>query len=59
MQPYQNGFFQFDIHAQAGVYPDAPPQVKILTNAGGTCRFNPNLYSSDNGKVCLSLLGAW
>ena len=34
-----------------------PPLVQLATTAGGTVRFNANLYA--DGKVCLSLLGTW
>jgi ubiquitin-protein ligase len=54
--PYANGWFGFDIKLPA-TYPEQSPMVEFLTTAGGTCRFNPNLYA--DGKVCLSLLGTW
>lgn len=54
--PYENGIFLFDIFLPLD-YPDSPPNVFFLTTAGGTVRFNPNLYQS--GRVCLSLLGTW
>ena len=54
--PYECGFFHFLINCPDD-YPYQPPKVKIMTTGGGTCRFNPNLYS--NGKVCLSILGTW
>ena len=54
--PYAGGCFLFEI-----VYPDqfpqSPPKMNILTTAGNSLRFNPNLY--DSGYVCLSLLGTW
>lgn len=53
--PYANGCFFFDFYLND--YPTSPPKASFLTTAGGTVRFNPNLY--DNGKVCLSLLGTW
>lgn len=54
--PYKNGYFEFDI-LLPNDYPNVPPKVQFMTTAGGTVRFNPNLYAC--GKVCLSLLGTW
>ena len=54
--PYESGCFEFDILLPLN-YPFVPPKVFLVTTAGGTCRFNPNLYM--DGKVCLSLLGTW
>jgi len=54
--PYENGCFEFDVYLPVN-YPDVPPQVKLLTTANRSVRFNPNLYHE--GKVCLSLLGTW
>jgi len=39
---YANGLFMFDIHIPPS-YPDTNPSVKIVTTAGGSVRFNPNL----------------
>ena len=38
-------------------YPCIAPLVHLATTAGGTVKFNPNLYA--DGKVCLSLLGTF
>ena len=54
--PYMNGVALVDLMLPAS-YPDVPPQASFVSTAGGTVRFNPNLYA--NGKVCLSLLGTW
>ncbi|KAL2127957.1 hypothetical protein VTI74DRAFT_9922 [Chaetomium olivicolor] len=54
--PYEHGLFEFDMFCGKD-FPQAPPRVFFRTTAGGTVRFNPNLYT--NGKVCLSLLGTW
>jgi len=54
--PYSYGCFLFDIMYH-DTFPQAPPEMKILTTGGSTIRFNPNLYN--NGYVCLSLLGTW
>ena len=54
--PYAGGFFAFDVYLPA-TFPEVSPLVQFLTTAGGTFRFNANLYA--DGKVCLSLLGTW
>lgn len=54
--PYHAGIFFFDIFCPDD-YPHVPPRVRFLTTAGGSVRFNPNLYN--DGKVCLSLLGTF
>ena len=54
--PYANGCFFFDVNLPSS-YPQVSPKVQFLTTAGGSIRFNPNLYN--DGKVCLSLLGTW
>jgi len=54
--PYANGVAIVDVLLPPA-YPSVPPQAKYVTTAGGTVRFNPNLYAE--GKVCLSLLGTW
>ncbi|GIM04217.1 hypothetical protein Vretimale_8765 [Volvox reticuliferus] len=54
--PYSGGCFVFDLYFPPQ-YPNAPPQVHLMTTGGGRVRFNPNLYA--DGKVCLSLLGTW
>jgi ubiquitin-conjugating enzyme E2 Z len=52
--PYEGGYFYFILRFPPD-YPYSPPRVKFMTTAGGTVRFNPNLYA--DGKVCLSVLG--
>jgi len=54
--PYAYGGFLFDLQFHDN-YPNAPPEMKLLTTGGNSLRFNPNLYS--NGYVCLSILGTW
>lgn len=54
--PYEGGFFYFIVRCPPD-YPIKPPKVKLMTTAGGTVRFNPNLYKC--GKVCISILGTW
>jgi len=54
--PYFGGMFEFHVYFPME-YPHVPPSVQFITTAGGTVRFNPNLYTC--GKVCLSLLGTW
>jgi baculoviral IAP repeat-containing protein 6 len=54
--PYLGGMFEFHVYFPLE-YPHVPPSVQFMTTAGGTVRFNPNLYTC--GKVCLSLLGTW
>jgi ubiquitin-protein ligase len=54
--PYSFGCFLFEI-VYHDTFPNAPPEMKILTNGGNKVRFNPNLYN--NGFVCLSLLDTW
>lgn len=54
--PYMNGVAFVDLRLPAD-YPASPPQAKFVSTAGGSVRFNPNLYAE--GKVCLSLLGTW
>ena len=46
--PYALGFFEFDIFCPPE-YPSIPPLVHFQTTAGGTVKFNPNLYA--DGKV--------
>uniref|UniRef100_A0A0A9YW64 Ubiquitin-conjugating enzyme E2 Z n=1 Tax=Lygus hesperus TaxID=30085 RepID=A0A0A9YW64_LYGHE len=54
--PYEGGFFYFIVRCPPD-YPIKPPHVKFMTTAGGSVRFNPNLYKC--GKVCISILGTW
>ena len=54
--PYENGLFLFNAYLPHN-YPQAEPNVLLVTTGNGSVRFNPNLYNS--GKVCLSLLGTW
>ncbi|XP_014254937.1 ubiquitin-conjugating enzyme E2 Z-like [Cimex lectularius] len=54
--PYTGGFFYFLVKCPPD-YPIKPPKVKFMTTAGGSVRFNPNLYKC--GKVCISILGTW
>ncbi|CAK1358256.1 unnamed protein product [Cercospora beticola] len=54
--PYENGLFEFDMFCSEK-FPNEPPKMHFRTTAGGTVRFNPNLYQ--DGKICLSLLGTW
>lgn len=42
--PYENGMFEFDILLPL-MYPQSPPQVKLVTTGHGRVRFNPNLYA--------------
>ena len=55
--PYAHGLFVFDLFVP-DVFPTVPPQMKLLTTGGGTCRFSPNLYA---GKclliVCVCVCG--
>lgn len=54
--PYALGLFAFDLFCPPE-YPSIAPLVHLATTAGGTVKFNPNLYA--DGKVCLSLLGTF
>ena len=54
--PYALGLFTFDIFCPPE-YPSIAPLVHFCTTAGGTVKFNPNLYH--DGKVCLSLIGTF
>ena len=45
------------LRSPPATFPEVSPLVQFLTTAGGTFRFNANLYA--DGKVCLSLLGTW
>ena len=45
------------LRSPPAAFPEVSPLVQFLTTAGGTFRFNANLYA--DGKVCLSLLGTW
>src|SRR3546814_16142708 len=42
--PYEGGFFYFVLNFPDD-YPQSPPKVRLMTTAGGTVRFNPNLYA--------------
>lgn len=46
--PYALGLFSFDLFCPPE-YPAIPPLVHLETTAGGTVKFNPNLYA--DGKV--------
>merc|ERR1719238_850581 len=52
--PYARCPYIFEFRCPAA-YPNAPPEVRIVSTAYGTVRHNPNLYAG--GKVCLSILG--
>lgn len=54
--PYEGGAFYFVV-VFPDDYPASPPKARIMTTAGGTVRFGPNLYA--NGKCCVSILGTW
>ena len=54
--PYALGLFTFDIFCPPE-YPSIAPLVHFCTTAGGTVKFNPNLYH--DGKGCLSLIGTF
>ena len=48
--PYAQGLFLFDAYCPPE-YPSIPPLLHFGTTAGGTVKFNPNLYADGKARA--------